>query len=381
MQRAAIFLGILCGFIIYSLFSLRLAPLDLKEVGLGMETTSKSGYFEGNQVSSKSSPKKTFACWEQYRAEDKQIALWLGASQLHAINKDRRGDRLAVEYSNTWAHEERMKLGYVQTSAPNANLHELLAIYQVYRQHNKIPDWLIIALTYDDLREEQLRDTILADLSPLDEASLAEGGDGMAELQKNLLKLGAANHEVVARNATKGTAQDRLEVFLTGHIEKFYPGYRFRDKAMGQIQVSVQAMVARAFSKVDSRRVPEISRLQKAWNHSALMALLDLARHDGCTILIYKPPHRPSSGPFYHNRSAYDAYFDQINLHCADQQDLHYLDLETIVPQEFWGLTNWGRPDVFHFTDEGHQRLGRAIHQFLRKALQFASPEPAHVIQ
>ncbi len=40
------------------------------------------------------------------------------------------------------------------------------------------------------------------------------------------------------------------------------------------------------------------------------------------------------------------------------QKNVHFLDLENIIPEKYWGLTNRGRKDVFHFTDEGHQRLG-----------------------
>ena len=38
-----------------------------------------------------------------------------------------------------------------------------------------------------------------------------------------------------------------------------------------------------------------------------------------------------------------------------------WLDLEALVPAALWGMTNNHAPDVFHFREEGHVSLGRAI--------------------
>jgi lysophospholipase L1-like esterase len=127
------------------------------------------------------------------------------------------------------------------------------------------------------------------------------------------------------------------------------------------------------FGSVSQRRASAIPEARKQWNHQAFLALLTIASQDGCQILVYKPPHRPSEGPFYHDREAYDAYFEGVGQMLETMPQTHFLDLERLVPAEFWGVTNWGRPDVFHFTVEGHKRLAGAIETFFREQLTGAA--------
>ena len=92
----------------------------------------------------------------------------------------------------------------------------------------------------------------------------------------------------------------------------------------------------------------------------ALDALFALARADGVPVLVYKAPHRPGMHPFFHRRADYDAYHEQLAARCAPE-GATYVDLQELVPAELWGRTNNNAPDVFHFREEGHRRLGRAV--------------------
>jgi lysophospholipase L1-like esterase len=112
-------------------------------------------------------------------------------------------------------------------------------------------------------------------------------------------------------------------------------------------------------------------------NHEALVALVALARHDGAKVLLYRQPHRPGEVPFYHNRAAYDAYYQRVAALADTSDGVYALDLETIVPAEYYGRTNSGRPDAFHFTDRGHRILAEHLSAF------FAQQEGAdrHAVQ
>jgi hypothetical protein len=108
------------------------------------------------------------------------------------------------------------------------------------------------------------------------------------------------------------------------------------------------------------RRAPPIPLDLQRWNEAALDSLLRLAAADEVGVLLYQAPHRPDPGPFFHDRGAYDAWHAGVRRG-SESGEYAVIDLETLVPAEFWGITNEGRPDAFHFTAEGHRRLGAAI--------------------
>ena len=70
--------------------------------------------------------------------------------------------------------------------------------------------------------------------------------------------------------------------------------------------------------------------------------------------------------PFYHPRDEYDAYLAALAARC-EREGRPYLDLETLVPAELWGITNNWQPDVFHFRNRGHELLGQAVDGWLEE--------------
>ena len=113
-------------------------------------------------------------------------------------------------------------------------------------------------------------------------------------------------------------------------------------------------------SRATKMRVPPVPAHMKVWNLAGLDTLVELAQGDGVRVLIYKPPHRPDEPVFYHDRLAYDRFFEKSQVRFRDW-GVEYVDLEEIVPAEFWGFVRSGGPDVFHFQVEGHRALGMHI--------------------
>ena len=115
-----------------------------------------------------------------------------------------------------------------------------------------------------------------------------------------------------------------------------------------------------AANRYTEQRAPVVPRDAARWNLDALDSLLRLAHYDGAEVLLYKPPHRPGWQTFYHDRERYDAFAQALEAR-SRRGGFRYLDLEAIVPERYWGTTNQGQPDVFHFSDDGHRRLAQAI--------------------
>jgi len=87
-------------------------------------------------------------------ATAKRRILWLGNSQLHTINQMRNNDHLAAY----WLLELLKPFGAVPItfSLPNANLQEHWVLTMYALKESRL-DMIVVALVFDDLREDDLR--------------------------------------------------------------------------------------------------------------------------------------------------------------------------------------------------------------------------------
>ncbi len=355
--------GLLLGVIAFGIMAQSQADFRPDEVGLGEETSTHLSDYRGHPVAGfVSTPEEVHATLGRIRAQGRPSALWLGASQLHAINRIRPGEELAVFHANESASRRGAELGYAQLSAPNANLNELLVAYLEVRAKGLLPDLLILGLTYDDLREPGIRATILerAPQSPgLDIALSARGG--LENIAALIVESESAQRQAVeVIGDMQDTPQQRLEERLTELLEQYFPAYRHRGKLLASAEVEMLEFFFRLRNLVADTRIPPIPQPQKIWNLAALDTLLELALRDGLQVLVYKAPHRPGAEGFYHDRRAYDRFFKEREGQFGDL-GVGYVDLEEIVAAEQWGFINSGVPDFFHFRGEGHELLGRHV--------------------
>ena len=362
-----ILIGLLSGLFSFVFAALQQSDFNPEEFGLGRNTFTKIAYKENFAISGlPDTLDPVNRHFRKLRKTEQSVAIWLGASQLHAINPLTEGDKLAVEYANAAADNRGANLAYLQTSTPNANFHDLLTMYQLFRQEGLFPDWLIIAAVYDDLREKGMQVSLLKQLKEIPDETIDSGGKGIKDVLDEWLLV-----KREADSPTRGTPHERLEKWLVSNLENTLPGYKYRGRLIAQTSISIQTFLlnlrTQFITKTGFRktRVPKIPKHLIAWNNEALEALIKLALHDRCKMLIYKQPHRPSEEQFYHNREKYDAYFDELSKKCRELKNVYYLDLEIIVPEQYWGVTNSGRPDVFHFRDEAHYLLGKSIDEHI----------------
>ncbi|HBP18659.1 MAG TPA: hypothetical protein DEA08_12845 [Planctomycetes bacterium] len=365
-------IGVLLGLIAFQLCGSLFADFRPGDAALGVGTVpvldqDADGYTSGflNQAAELGA---------RARAEQEAghpVALILGASQLHAINFPGPDDKLAVHHANQAARARGARLRYLQVSAPNGNLHELLCAYLAFRAAAR-PRWLVIALTYDDLKEPGVRRTAFTRLGrlPTDEetppaahAALAELRRARAEHEREAAAPGSTRAPV-KRTATEGTPQAAFEQALTEGLERLWPAYALRHNLRSAAIVAYTVPLTNAVISLVGRRAHLVPAERQAWNEGALEALLAMARADGVRVAIYKPPHRPDEPSFYHDRAAYDAYFEALAARC-EREGIPYADFERLVPAELWGFDAGYLPDVFHFQGEGHRRLGAALDGWL----------------
>jgi len=360
--------GIVAGVLAFSTLARRQADFVGAEVGLGLNTVAYMTWRGDDMVGGNLGDLPALRdAARTLRSEGHPLALWLGASQLYAVNHPEQHALTAVSHAQQAADARGSELAYVQIASPNTNLHELLAGYLAFRQQGLLPDVIVLGFTYDDLKEPGVRQTALDYIQTPAPETAALAGPALAHIRDAKLAEGAGPGEgasPVQRTATSGTPQERLEDALVAWLERAWPAYAERPTLRAAAETAWKMPVTTLAFRVLSRPQTIIPDDMVAWNGTALDAFFALAAADGVPLVIYKAPHRPDMRPFFHRRRDYDAYHDALAARCA-AAGATWLDLETLVPAELWGLTNNHAPDVFHFREEGHVSLGRAIDEAL----------------
>ncbi len=179
-------LGFFMGVLLFSLVAAKQKNFKASDLGLGLNTVSRKAFYDGRQISQIRGVEQIKETIKYFHQKDQKIAIWLGASQLHAINHFKKGDKLAVEVANINSEDKKEELLYVQVSTPNASFHDLLGYYLMFRESEAIPDILIVAVVFDDLAEINIQQKILSELP---------------EINKSLITLGSFCTEIPKRNS------------------------------------------------------------------------------------------------------------------------------------------------------------------------------------
>ena len=368
----ALCLGVGLGIVLFALACRHAAETEATKFGfainsIGIGTSEEQGNFAAESSSLRLLCERGL----QLRREGFRVVLWLGASQLYCIVNPKPGDKLGSFYANEAAREADARLAFLQLPAPNANLTEMLCLYLACKAQGFTPDMLVAGIVYKNLQDGGVRPQILAMIENLPREtfdSLGAEGDVLKELVE---KAKAPPPDAAPTTANQDlTPADLLENSLREALGDVAPSFANRDAtrtALGAWMVKKAASVLFAFS-ARKRPVVRVSPEMQSWNMAAFFALERVARADKVTLLTYQVPHRPGLYPFYHDRKQYDAFFTGFKAHC-EAEGVGYADFELLVPPEDWGgFTQFHLPDAFHYQDEGHRRLGRAVERLCAQA-------------
>ena len=88
-------------------------------------------------------------------SDSKILVIWLGNSQLHAINQYKSGEKTSTFNLHKYLEKDNFYL--ITLSQPNANLQEHLLLFG-HLLSKKLPiKHLILPLVFDDMRENEIR--------------------------------------------------------------------------------------------------------------------------------------------------------------------------------------------------------------------------------
>jgi hypothetical protein len=300
-----------------------------------------------------------------------QWVLWLGNSQLHAVNQ------LQPEQENAppmlFRRLRLRNMDMFAFSQGNANLQEHYLAFESARKYIGLRI-LILPLVFDDLREDGIRDDLLPFADDARTASALQTtrtGRRILELRSRAQRGSSLPQTELSR-----TPQEVIEAYLEQTLSDWFSLWAVRPEIRGDIFIGLYKLRNTVFGITPSTKRGLI-RGRYAGNMRALDDLLQTATKSGISVLAYIAPVGRFRGEAPYEESEYRQFKDEVAL-LAGKYGVIFVNLENLVPDEFWGrkdgtsVSAKAEMDFMHFTAPGHALLTEAID---RQLLQLSRPE------
>lgn len=278
--------------------------------------------------------------------------LWLGNSQIYAINQPRDGDNVGP-----WHLSRLLGWRVFGLHVPNASFQDFL-IMQEFAFSRRRPDWVVMVAVFDDLRETGVR-TELGDLASdavLDALSTSEVGKSLAADLRKTRKV--EKHEWFLALSMQEIVEKQLNTWLSA----IWPVWAERDNTRAALYVRLHRLRNWVFSiKSSSVRPVRLANYER--NMAALADALERNKARGVRTLVYIAPLR-TDHPVPYDRDQYARWKAEMRSLC-DRTGTLFADLEGAVPNDQWGTVNGEDIDFMHYRGAGHvlvaQRLAEII--------------------
>ena len=335
--------------------------IDAENLALGTQNTSTIELWQGKPFTGFSPPtiKKLISDLSNESPDmgENSYWLWLGNSQLHTINQRKEGDHLAPY----WLKKDLVCTNCVKpigVSLPNASLQEYLLLERYVQQHLKIKG-VIVPLVFDDLREDGIRDEMVAFVDAQLETDLSVLPAGRKVLQS--IKQSAKKGEAVNIKAGSGTGADfqkRIESVLEEGMGHYFPIWN--ERSMLKAIFTIDMYYARNWLlNIKPTTVRKVIDARYERNMNALQDMLKLAQRENQNMLVYIAPIRQDL-PLPYEIMRYERWKKEVEK-LTLEYGAQFLNLEKLVPADYWGSYHDDDVDFMHFQGPGHQLLAKEI--------------------
>lgn len=339
---------------------------NLETLALGETTAAVYGSYQGDKIFCGSLKELPECLRPAAKRKLARRVVWLGNSQLHAVNQPKPEDRT----SPTLLAEQLRPSGVevLGFSFPSASLAEMLVAYG-YMQTQHPVDVLIIPAFLDDTREQSTRDMLTPAVNNPKLASILAQTPVGREVTRRLAK----SEDKEALDRSDQSLQTKSENAITRWLEKCCGAEFARSQARGEI--AIQAFFLRNWVfNVTAQTVRPI--IPEAYGHNidALSELLKQARDNGTQVIVYIPPLRQDFSPPY-DPNQYADFKNQI-AELAARSGARFVNVEAIVPPKYWGTKQSTQSgggtelDFMHYQGEGHRLLEKSLEPTIREALK-----------
>ena len=336
-----------------------------EDLALGLETHPFYARFDGHPVHCKDLTDVESCLSARRESGIEDVVLWLGNSQLHAVNQLKAGETSAADRLHRWLRTADRYL--MVLSQPNANLQEHYLLLEYLSSRDPVKT-LILPLVFDDMREDGIRPSLsgmVADPLVFDRLSITSTGRALRQSHENR-DLGSND-----MSALRDTPQEIVEKHLNDALADYWTVWRERPWFRGQIYNGLYLFRNTIFG-IKASSIRKVIPGRYAMNRQALKDMLDVAASYGIFVYAYIAPLRNDVTPPY-DPSEY-ALFKKDMSALLNKPGAAFLDLENLVPGSFWGqkeaTTLGGQPEVdfMHFQAPGHALLAQALWDWTRFA-------------
>jgi len=299
----------------------------------------------------------------EFRHRASQI-IWLGNSQLHAINNYMQGELNAPALLAK--RVERKGADLVTFSQGNANLQEQYVVFEYVRTRVKIRQ-LILPVVFDDFREDGLRDglTVLLKNETV-KHRLSETAFG----PRLISSLSSLNTKIASDfESPDNSPQHYVEAILDRELGSRLNLWQARGQMRGDIFLSLYRLRNTLFGITPNTKRKVIPNLY-FYNLSALDALLKSASEADIKVVMYIAPINTNNGEFPYDKAEYQRFKDGLEI-LAQKYGVTYRNFENLIPKSLWGRKNSttiggeDEVDYMHFTSAGHLVLADQIEPLL----------------
>ena len=274
-------------------------------------------------------------------------ALWLGNSQLHAVNQLRAGERNAPDILAEQLAEGSIDL--VTVSTGNANLQEHMVLFN-YLLDRMEPNILILPVVLDDTREDGLRDYVANLLKDEKLRQRLNDSDIGAKLVNEMYRPIAAED--------KKTFQERSEAWINSWLDRNLTLWHARPEMRGDLFIWLYRLRNTLFG-ITSNSKRKVIPKRYAKNMDAYEAILLAAANLNVRVLVYFAPIGSHRGERPYEESEYQRFKEEIAT-LAQQYGANLENFEDLVPEPLWGqkesttTSESSELDFMHFTAAGH---------------------------
>ena len=282
--------------------------------------------------------------------------LWLGNSQLHAVNEGADAKNTAAGYAS-----DILGVPLLALTLPNACLQEHLFVLSWALTRSK-PDIVVLPLVYDDLREVGLRSD-LAELGlHLDAVLMKSIG-----LEAEVFDLADEESEIERDNqpptplyalSLQPIVEDWLDQWAAEHLAL----WNLRTNIRGQIKISLMHLRNKVFNINSQTKRPMIPH-REIRNMEALKCIIEICERESVPLVGYVAPLRWTPEPPY-MLPEYRTWKNRVSQIFAQHKHSSFLDYDRIVSAELWGFYSDGEEgavDFMHFKERGHVILGGKV--------------------
>jgi hypothetical protein len=331
-----------------------------EQLALGKAVQIKPGVWNGVPINAHQLPEYPKVFPPKLAQGDDRLWVWLGNSQLHSINQLKDNDEIAP------VHASR-KLGFpvFGLSLPNASVreHYIVTAWALSRSH---PQWVILPVVFDKMRDYDLRTGFGALLDEPTRAELATNPVGRVMIGEvdAQEKATTADIQGTSRGGLAFSPQEYTERELNDLLSGASQVWRDRDQSYATVMDDLYKLRNFAFRIKSNTKRPVITTRLEA-NMQALVELLDLCKRRGVKVLVYVAPTRWDVEPPYF-LDKYDAWKPELKR-VTEEHGGYYADLDKIVPDNFWGADTHDDIDFMHFQGPGHVILADRVCEEIAK--------------